>query len=170
MNTLETPRPPMSNKPANRYRPNVAAIVQDSAGRILICERSDIPGAWQFPQGGVEPGETHREALEREMREELSLEPGDYEMVSHKGPYRYLLGNGRTKNGYHGQEQEYFLVKLTAPESRIDVGTPEREFRAWKWISPTGFDLRWLLEMKRDVYRQVLRDFFGVEIRGTGQE
>ena len=151
--------------PAIRYRPNVAAIVQNEAGRVLICERADIPGAWQFPQGGVEPGETHAQALEREMREELSLAPGDYKVISHRGPYRYLLGKGRTKNGFHGQEQEYFLLKLTAPDSRIDVKTAHREFRSWKWIRPAEFDLRWLLAMKRDVYRRVMSDFFGVELR-----
>ena len=145
-----------------RYRPNVAAILQDDAGRILICERIDIPGAWQFPQGGVDPGETHVQALGREMLEELSLAPDDYEIVSQKGPYRYLLGEGRTKNGFHGQEQEYFLLKLIAPEGRIDVKTAHREFLGWKWIAPGDFDLGWLPDMKRKVYARVLGDFFGV--------
>lgn len=150
------------NDTAVRYRPNVAAIVQDNTGRILVCERIDIPGAWQFPQGGLEPGETHEQALGREILEELSLAPGDYEIVSRKGPYRYTLANGRTKNGFHGQEQQYFLLKLTAPESRIDVKTAHREFLAWKWIVPGDFDLRWLPEMKRPVYARVLHDFFGI--------
>ena len=151
------------NDTALRYRPNVAAIIQNESGLILICERSDIPGAWQFPQGGIEPGETHTEALHREMQEELSLKPRDYKIVSHKGPYRYLLGEGRTKKGYHGQEQEYFLLQLISPESRIDVKTDHREFLTTKWIEPAEFDLRWLPPMKREVYRSVLRDFFGVE-------
>lgn len=148
-----------------QYRPNVAAILQNAAGRILICERIDIPGAWQFPQGGMEPDESRVQALEREMMEELSLGADDYKVLSEKGPYRYLLGGGRTKKGYHGQEQHYFLLALTAPESRIDVGTPHREFREFRWIMPEEFDLRWLPEMKREVYRQVLKDFFGVDFR-----
>ena len=166
MNCADESKMKESAKAGARYRPNVAAILQDGAGRILICERFDIPGAWQFPQGGVEPGETHRQALGREMSEELSLEPDDYEIITQKGPYRYSLGEGRTKNGFHGQEQEYFLLKLTGPESRIDVATPHREFRSWRWIRPAEFDLRWLLEMKREVYREVLRDFFSVELAG----
>ena len=152
------------NETAIRYRPNVAAILQDDAGRILICERIDIPGAWQFPQGGVEPGETHTQALAREMMEELSLNPGDYRVISQKGPYRYTLGEGRTKHGFHGQEQQYFLLKLAAPESRIDVETAHREFRGSRWIEPAEFELRWLLPMKREVYRSVMRDFFGVDL------
>jgi putative (di)nucleoside polyphosphate hydrolase len=158
----------MTEKP--RYRPNVAAILQDATGRILICERIDIAGAWQFPQGGMEPGETHLQALEREMMEELSLQPGDYKVLGNKGPYRYLIGEGRTKKGYHGQEQEYFLLQLIAPESRIDVKTADQEFKSFKWIEPRDFDLRWLLAMKKDVYRQVLHDFFGVDPRNETNE
>lgn len=147
-----------------KYRPNVAAILQKKEGRILVAERWDVDGAWQFPQGGVDPGETHEEALERELKEELSLEPGDYRITGHKGPYRYLLGKGRTKKGFHGQEQQYFLLELTAPESRIDVLTPHPEFSRFKWIEPARFNLDWLPPMKRPVYRDVLRDFFGVKL------
>jgi putative (di)nucleoside polyphosphate hydrolase len=147
-----------------RYRPNVAAILQNADGRILVCERIDIPGAWQFPQGGIEPGETLEQALEREMREELSLEPGDYKVLGQKGKYRYVLGEGKIKKGYHGQEQEYFLLQLVSPETCINLETPEQEFKASRWIVPSEFDLRWLPSMKREVYRHVMWDFFNVEL------
>src|SRR3954469_6148453 len=87
------------------YRPNVAAIVRDKEGRILLGERNDYPDSWQFPQGGCDPGETPEEALPRELREEVSLEPGDYRIVAKRGPYRYLFTGGRRKEGYRGQEQ-----------------------------------------------------------------
>jgi putative (di)nucleoside polyphosphate hydrolase len=162
MNSRDEPASGPVSEAAIRYRPNVAAILQNGAGRILICERIDIPGAWQFPQGGVEPGETHALALEREMDEELSLVAGDYKIISHKGPYRYVIGGGRSKRGYQGQEQEYFLLELLAPESRINVHTADREFRSCRWILPAEFDLGWLPAMKREVYQQVMKDFFGV--------
>lgn len=71
-----------------KFRPNVAAIIQNHSAHILICERLDTAGTWQFPQGGVDFGETHVEALERELAEELSLQPWDYRIVTRKGPYR----------------------------------------------------------------------------------
>ncbi|MFA8373919.1 MAG: NUDIX domain-containing protein, partial [Akkermansia muciniphila] len=38
------------------YRPNVAGMMVRQDGKLLICERSGQKGAWQFPQGGIDPG------------------------------------------------------------------------------------------------------------------
>ena len=149
---------------ARIYRPNVAAILVDPAGRILVGERVNLRESWQFPQGGLDPGETPEAGLPRELREELSLEPDDYAVEAKRGPYRYLFPPGRTKQGYRGQEQHYFRLRLAAPASRVNVHTAHPEFRAVRWIEPADFRLAWLPEMKRAVYRQVFRDFFGLEI------
>jgi 8-oxo-dGTP diphosphatase len=53
----------------------VAAIIERD-GRILICQRrkqDSHPLKWEFPGGKVEPGERPREALRRELEEELSI-------------------------------------------------------------------------------------------------
>jgi putative (di)nucleoside polyphosphate hydrolase len=147
-----------------RYRANVAAILRNRRGEILICERLNVPGAWQFPQGGIDEGETHEQALRRELWEEIGVESRDYRVVARKGPYRYVFGNGQSKKGYHGKEQHYFLCDFTGPESRINVATEHPEFQAWRWIWPVKFRMRWLPAMKREVYRAVLRDFFAVKI------
>ena len=101
--------------------------------------------------------------------EELSLAAEDYEVLEKKGPYRYEIGGGRMKKGCHGQEQQYFLLRLLSPDARINVDTPGREFRSWRWVEPAEFDLRWLPVMKHKVYRAVLRDFFGVNAGGAVQ-
>ncbi len=146
------------------YRPNVAAIVRDAQGRVLLGERTDYPDSWQFPQGGRDPGEAPEDALPRELREETSLEPGDYRVVAQRGPYRYLFTGGRRKSGYRGQEQIYFLCDLLASPEKINVATEIPEFRAVRWVTPSQVRASWVPPVKRDVYRQVLRDFFGTEI------
>jgi 8-oxo-dGTP diphosphatase len=52
-----------------------AAVLRD--GRVLACRRTEPPrlaGLWEFPGGKVEDGESDREALARELREELRVE------------------------------------------------------------------------------------------------
>ena len=147
-----------------KYRANVAGILRNSRGKILICERLDARNGWQFPQGGVDPGETPEQALARELWEEISVEAADFQIVEHHGPYRYLFGEGRTKKGHHGKEQIYFLCDFLGRENGIDVRTKHPEFQAYRWIYPLEFQLSWLPEMKREVYRAVFADFFRVEI------
>ncbi len=138
-------------------------------GQLLVCERWTIPGAWQFPQGGVDDGESLEQALYREVREEVGLLPQHYELLGSRTGYRYLYPEEvrmkkMRKHGCHGQEQTYYhcLLKPEAPE--IDVNQRPREFASYRWIMPEEFDLEWLPEFKRDVYRQVMLDFFGVRL------
>ena len=152
------------------YRPNVAAIVRRSDNKILVGERSDRPGSWQFPQGGIKTRETPEKALERELFEEVGLPGGSYHILERKEPYRYLFDKGRTKEGYHGQEQIYFLVELL-PGFEPQHETSEPEFRALRWIDPAEFNIKWVPPFKRDVYRQVLNLFFGVQsLVGDGNQ
>jgi putative (di)nucleoside polyphosphate hydrolase len=149
---------------SRRFRSNVGAIIKRADGKILIGERSNVAGAWQFPQGGVRKSESAREALSRELLEEVSLAPAHYRAVESKGPYRYLFPPGRTKEGFDGQEQTYFLIELTGADSHIDVTTEQPEFLQFRWIEPSEFQIDWVPGFKQEVYRQVFLDFFGIAL------
>ena len=147
-----------------KFRPNVAGILQrQEDGRILIGERLNVEGAWQFPQGGVDEGESSEEALVREMWEEIGLAPSEFEVVECRGGYRYKFPHGKVKWGeFVGQEQTYFLCRLCGEESAIRLDRHKQEFSQIRWILPEEFDLAWLPSFKRDVYARVLHDFFGI--------
>jgi len=54
----------------------VAAIVKNEQGKLLITKRPDdthLGGLWEFPGGKVEDGESHAQALVREIKEETAL-------------------------------------------------------------------------------------------------
>ena len=53
-------------------RPGVAAVILSSGGVLL--QRRDDNGQWGLPGGGVEPGESVRRAIVREVAEETGLE------------------------------------------------------------------------------------------------
>jgi putative (di)nucleoside polyphosphate hydrolase len=152
-----------------RYRPNVAALMVNADGNLLICERTGVPGAWQFPQGGVDAGESMEEALFREVQEEIGIGKSHYEIIDQRDGYRYLYppdvrAKKVRKHGNHGQEQTYFLCKLKPTAPPIDVNQTPQEFGAYRWIVPDEFDLDWLPLFKHEVYRSVMADFFGISL------
>jgi len=54
-----------------------AGVLQQATGRVLIAQRpasKHAGGAWEFPGGKLEPGESPRAGLERELREELGIQ------------------------------------------------------------------------------------------------
>jgi putative (di)nucleoside polyphosphate hydrolase len=147
------------------YRPNAAAVIVNQEGLLLVCERAKEVHAWQFPQGGIDPGEDALQAVQREVWEEVGYLPEYYVIEKGRTGYRYdypaeVLQHVREvrKQPYVGQEQTYFFCRLVpgAPEPVLD----QREFKAYKWIRPEEFDLNWLPEFKREVYREVMDNFF----------
>jgi len=55
-----------------------ACALIDTDGRVLVSQRPEgkmFSGMWEFPGGKIEEGETPEQAIVRELREELSIEP-----------------------------------------------------------------------------------------------
>ncbi len=145
------------------YRPNVAAILQRSDGKILICQRADFPDCWQFPQGGIDEGETALQALHRELEEETGLRIPHYKVLDSHDGYRYDFPAGSPlKKGFIGQEQTYYLCRFTGQDSDIDLNTHNIEFINFRWINPNKFQADWLPDFKQKVVLQAMKDLLKI--------
>ena len=147
------------------YRPNVAAILRNPKQEIFVAERLNVSGAWQFPQGGVDEGETPDQALLRELEEEIGVKPELVRILDYRGGYRYSFSKGRLKYGlYGGQEQTYYLCDFLGTDTDIRLDATHQEFSTYKWIKPEEFSLEWVPRFKRQVYSAVFKDFFEIEL------
>jgi len=114
----------------------VAAALYDAAGRVLIAQRPQgkhMAGRWEFPGGKVAAGEAERDALARELREELGL------ALTAARPFM------RRKYRYPDREVELSLWLVESYE-----GTPRPlDGQALKWVPPEQLPAQDLLEADR---------------------
>lgn len=150
------------NKDGKNYRPNVAAIVLSAKYpekcEVFIASRTDVENAWQFPQGGIDEGESSKEALYRELEEEIGTR--DVEIIAEYPEwvsYEFPPAIAKKMQPYDGQIQRYYLVKLKKG-AKIDINTAVPEFSEYKFVATKNI-YDYITFFKRTVYKQVLKYF-----------
>ena len=150
------------NKSKKNFRPNVAAIILSSKYpqkcEIFIASRIDISNAWQFPQGGIDDGESIKEALFRELEEEIGTR--DVDIIAEYPTwvsYEFPPIIAQKMYPYDGQKQKYYLVKLKKG-AKININTETPEFSEYKFVSSKEI-YEHITFFKRTVYKQVLKHF-----------
>ena len=63
-----------------RYRKNVGLIIINDQGKVLLCRRKKS-NSWQFPQGGIDQGETPKRAAYREIYEEVNIKRNEIKFI-----------------------------------------------------------------------------------------
>jgi len=123
------------------YRTNVGALLRRADNLLLMCERITPSGTWQFPQGGVDAGETHESAMWREITEELGFEaPKELCELVGVGPattYDFAPDyDAPITRRYRGQLQTLFLLDFHGTDDNFDLAWhDEPEFRDTRWVT-----------------------------------
>lgn len=144
------------------YRANVGIILCNSDRRLLWAKRIR-QRSWQFPQGGIQKGESEEEAMFRELAEEIGLEPQHVEIMGrtngwlhYRLPKRLIRRN--SKPTCIGQKQIWFLLRMVGMESDVKLDLAEKpEFDNWRWVD-YWYPLKAVVPFKRYVYLRALRE------------
>jgi putative (di)nucleoside polyphosphate hydrolase len=146
------------------YRPAVGIMLVNPAGLAFIGRRIDMPAglaAWQMPQGGIDPGESPREAAFRELKEEVGTDKAEI-LAETQGWLHYDLPTdiaSRMWSGrWRGQRQKWFLMRFTGTDADINPATEHPEFDAWEWVEPHRLP-ELIVPFKRQLYRELLAEF-----------
>jgi putative (di)nucleoside polyphosphate hydrolase len=136
------------------FRAGAVTVVSRSDGLVLAFERADPRGQWQLPQGGLEPGETPRQAAWRELTEETGLSSVEVEMMGEYPRWTvYEYPFGTSQSNRLGAAHRWFFFRVRSDDV---VPVPDgREFVAWKWC-PVEVLVAEVVDFKQPGYREVL--------------
>jgi 8-oxo-dGTP diphosphatase len=119
--------------------------------RILVIRRADgdsLPGYWEIPGGGVEPGETFDFAARRELEEETGIRSAGVREILHE--------EGPSPPGFHRPRLEWacFLISLPSPpEVRLQPG----EHSDFRWVTREEVPALRMMAMNRSLTELALR-------------
>ena len=149
------------------FRPNVLAVLtDDQKGQVLVFRRVDIVlggNRWQFPQGGLDPGEKPEQGLLRELKEDIGTDnveilmqaPDRIQYVFPPDIQAELSKGDPEKARYQGQEQYWFLARLLNGPEEIHFNHQPQEFDAFQWVSPDRA-VKLAVHFKKEAYRKGL--------------
>jgi nucleoside triphosphatase len=117
-----------------KMRIGAVGIIRNLKGEVLLCKmpknRGAYPGKWAIPGGGIEPEETMREALKREIKEEVGLE------VTHIEPDSFD-DDTVDKIGRDGKTERLYMIHLVFDcEAVNDTVVINDEFEEYAWVKP----------------------------------
>ncbi len=144
------------------FRPNVGIILLNQKNQVFWGKRIRTH-SWQFPQGGIDRGESPEQAMFRELHEEVGLKSEHVRIVArtrdwlrYEVPDRFIKREAR--GHYRGQKQIWYLLQLVGHDWDLNLrATDHPEFDAWRW-NDYWVPLDLVVEFKRGVYKMALNE------------
>jgi putative (di)nucleoside polyphosphate hydrolase len=146
------------------YRPGVAIVLINRFGKVLVARRIDgESNGWQMPQGGINRGESPRDAMLRELREEIYTDTVEIlaesqSWRSYDVPGAELAKDVSPADRWQRQRQKWFLALFTGRDADIKLATDNPEFDSWRWVSPEEL-ITLAAPFKRQLYLEMLEEF-----------
>ncbi len=150
---------------APKYRRNVAAVIMDAGGNVLVGKKKQSSRFIHFPQGGVKKKETFEEALWREITEETGLALDGLKIVARLAglSYDYRRKN-RKREKWAGQEQTYYLISCEGVCPPVSEHSSS-EFGVLEWVPAQTLTPELFVSFKRLVVAEVLKAFFPSDMK-----
>jgi putative (di)nucleoside polyphosphate hydrolase len=146
------------------YRPGVGIMLLSRDGFAFVGHRIRMPAGlarWQMPQGGIDIGETPRQAAMRELREEIGTDRAEILAESHSWFDHNVpeeIAQGIMGGRYRGNSQKWFAMRFTGTDADINLATEHPEFDAWQWVSPERLP-ELVAPFMRRLYLDLLAEF-----------
>ena len=144
------------------YRPNVGIILINNRNEVFWGKRVR-EHSWQFPQGGIKPGESPETAMYRELYEEVGLLPQHIKIVGRTRDWlRYDVPSHwvrrEWRGSYRGQKQIWYLLRLVGRDSDVNLRACHHpEFDGWRWHQYWA-PVDEVIDFKRGVYLDALTE------------
>ncbi len=150
-----------------QFRNCAGAIVFNKNGDVFLGNRNDTAvDSWQFPQGGIEEGETPSDAARRELLEETGISSVRLvytTTLSRQYEFPDYIKSKFSKRGIFidGQDIYFSLFYFDGNENEICLNKSFPEFKEYKWES-LDFAISHIVFFKKDVYLSVVQEVWPV--------
>jgi len=139
------------------FRAGAGVMILNGDDQVIMFERSDLIGEFQFSQGGLDEGEDPKIGAFRELYEETGISEDQITILGELPywvSYDADITRGKTID-YRGQTQRWFYARLNEGID-IDLETAQdKEFISYKWVS-LDQSLESIVAFKKPMYVQII--------------
>lgn len=140
-----------------KLRQAISAVVFKEDKFLMVAGKDWPEGAWCFPQGGINLGETHFETVVRELKEELGTD--NFRILSKsKIDHMYLFPDKiREKKGCEGQFQTIWFVEFLGEFN--DIVMDSEELSKYAWFEKDKIIENMMYKEQKEVFERILNEW-----------